>query len=713
MPTPARMVSSRSPLSLAVSLFAATAFAWATAFSQDSQLENAPQVEIKPITARPCLLMDSSELPEIKRRFEAIQKNFPEDVASIDPALKGLLFSDEEAKKQATEQFVTDMRTHLSGDPAEKFGPKDNSYSPLRRMRRLNEMLYSYDVVVSFGYLGVEEQREFRAGAVRAAKYLLGESPSEFPSPQTPAKTGLEFPTGYSTCNRWADHFAGPMLVGLNFPDEPMAKEWVRYGVEQLQHMLEHGNWDGTWNEVPRYHDATLRIFNPLFEALRRRTSIDFFKNPNLKPLLEWYVRFSSPLVRFPDCTKRTPDGEPTLPVWGDSNYGADPFGTLPLYATHFADTDPDFSKRLMWMWRRAGSPLPWRFTCRTFFPMLADPTLPDAAQTLGSELSNRMGLVSLRSGFDTPEETWVFLRGGSQGITHKRSDLGSIDLFSHGIPLVLGSQSGPYGEGIDWNRSQFSNNNVVFGGKSRERGECNGRIEAFFTSPQVDYAVADCSRPEGKRVPASESFQWRRHLLLVKNPDYLVVWDEISSPQPSEWLLHTTAEKFTWSPSLVTSHTAYGVDLDIHALLPSRPLVPDEREGRFGTAMPDAKQPGKFIGKSDPYPFTTLKYISIPARSGESYLTVLYPRKSDAKGLSPELHASPANGVGLKVSHGSSTDLIEIGRTGASFQRNAGPKLELPLQIRAQQTFSTEMPRSAASLASFPEMWPTPMAQW
>lgn len=643
----------------------------------------APAIDIKPIAARPCLLMDPADLPEVKRRFEALQRTFPGDFQNLDAALKGLLFADDEAKRQASEQFVADMRTHLSGDPREKFGPEDNAYSPLRRMRRLNELLYRYDLVASFGYLTKEEQKEFRDDAVRAAKYLLGNTPSEFPSPESPNTNGLEFPTGYSTCNRWADQFAGPMLVGLNFPDEPMATEWVRYGLEQLQHMLDHGNWDGAWNEVPRYHDATLRIFNPLFEALRRQTGINLFTNPNVKPLLEWYIRFSSPLVRFPECTKRNPRGEPTTPVWGDSNYGADAFGTLALYAPHFAHSDPDFSKRLMWMWRRAGSPVPWGGICRTFFPMLADPTLPDAPQTLGSDISKRMGLVSLRSGFDAPNETWVFLRGGSQGTTHKRSDLGSIDLFSLGVPLVLGSQSGPYGPGIDWNRSQVSNNDVVFGGKSRDRGECDGRVEAFFTSPAADYAVADCSRPEGKHVPASESFHWRRHLLLVKNPDYLVMWDEISASQPSEWFLHTTAERFKWGSGSVTGYTAYDADLDVHVLLPSRPLVPNEREGRFGTAMPDPRHPGHFTGKQDPYPFGTLKYFSIPVKAGESFLAVLHPRKPDEEGLVPALLASSSDEVRLKVTRGSMTDVIKLGKNGASFQRTGQPALDLPLKIQ------------------------------
>ncbi len=132
----------------------------------------------------------------------------------------------------------------------------------------------------------------------------------------------------------------------------------------------------------------------------------------------------------------------------------------------------------------------------------------------------------------------------------------------------------------------------------ARGRGESGGKIDAFQTGPRADYAVADCSRPAGRVVPVAESFHWRRHLLLVKQPDYLVIWDEVSSPQPAEWFLHTTAEKLIWDKNRVVAHTAYDADLEVLALSPARPLVPNENEGRFGATMPDPKNPGKVTGK-------------------------------------------------------------------------------------------------------------------
>ena len=438
-------------------------------------------ISIKPVTQRPCLLMDAADIPVVRRRFEAMQARPGQDRGKMDRTLHALLYGDDAEKKKETAAFLSSARTIFGG-------PGSN---PLSKQRRVNELLYKYDTIASFAFLTREEQQEFEKNAVEFAKFEIGDDPAKFPSPQTPSTNGLEFSTGFATGNRWPDRFLGAALVGLNFPDRPLAKEWVKYACQQTRFMLEKGNWDGAWNEVPRYHNWTLLLFSTLFEAIQRRTGVDFYQDPNTKALLDWYIRFSSPLVRFPETTKVNPAGEPTLPVWGDSNYGPH-FQVCALFAPHYAKTAPAFAKRLMWMWRRAGCPAIGGWNFSLYSPMMIEPDLPDAPQTLGSDFCRKFGYVLMRSGFNTPDETAVYMRGGERGISHLRADLGSIDLFSQGIPLALGSQSGPYGPGIEWNRSQISNNDVVFGNMPRDGRECSGKIDAWFTSPQVDYAVAD-----------------------------------------------------------------------------------------------------------------------------------------------------------------------------------------------------------------------------
>ena len=227
--------------------------------------------------------------------------------------------------------------------------------------------------------------------------------------------------------------------------------------------------------------------------------------------------------------------------------------------------------------------------------------------------------------------------------------------------------------------------------------------MDAWFTSPQVDYAVADCSRPEGKPfdgffvgdatgmgaadaahvIAASESFHWHRHLLLVKQPDYLVVWDEISSSMPSEWFLHTTSKKLIWNKDLITSQTAYNADLDIHVLSPSDSLIPNEKEGLFGGPVKrDPRHPEQIKGKEGRYPFTKLKYFSILAKPGQDFITVLHPRKPNGAPLNATLISSSKEKITLKVINGARTDLITLGVDGASFQRDSSAPVVIPMQI-------------------------------
>jgi hypothetical protein len=635
---------------------------------QSTSPEGSGVLTIKPVVQRPCLLIDPAEVPEVKRRLEAMPDRPEADPRKMDPALYGLLFGDGVFRKNAAATFMRDVRRMFAVNPG----------APLPGYRRYNEVLYKYDLVASFDGLSQAEQREFRDLMVRGAVYYTGEDPARFASKETPRNNGTEFPEGFSCCNRWTDQVLVAALTGLNFPELPLAAAWVGYAAHQIQYQLDHAVWDGAWNEVPRYHNWTVLLYSGFFQALRRRTGIDFYQHPNTKALLDWYVRFSSPLVRFPATTRRNSAGEPTLPAWGDSNYGPN-FQACAMFAPHYAETDPKFARRLMWMWRRAGSPFQHGWNFDYTFPLQVDPALPDAPQTLGSAFCRKMGYVLMRSGFNTPDETAVTLRGGQRGGWHPRSDLGSIDLFSHGIPLVLGAQSGPYREPeILWNRSQQANNVVVFGGKSRDRREGSGTIEAFFSSPQADYVVTDCSRPAVRDVKKEDSFVWRRHLLLVKQPDYLVVWDEVSSPMSAEWFLHTTAERLEWEKGRVICHTAYNADLDVHVLAPAEPLLANEKEGPFGGWLYD--DPKK--GKTDPYPFMKLKFFSLAAQPNEPFITVLHPRRPEASALKPTLVSRSDESVTLRVELAGSIDEVTLRKDGGTFQRRGSPPLILPMQV-------------------------------
>ena len=214
----------------------------------------------------------------------------------------------------------------------------------------------------------------------------------------------------------------------------------------------------------------------------------------------------------------------------------------------------------------------------------MVDPALPGQAQDLGSAFCREPGYVLMRSGFDTPDETVLPSAAASRDITAGTIAAPSISLataFRSRSALNLGLDPRPRNlvEPIGRNRTTTSH--------SSEPSNCR---PILVHSKGVFYQrhgrlSRHGLRPSGKQVRESgRRIQVDRHVLLAKQPDYVVVWDQCTSPMPSKYFLHTTASKIEWDKNKITSHTDYGADLDVQVLLPKVPLVPNEKEGPFGS---------------------------------------------------------------------------------------------------------------------------------
>lgn len=109
----------------------------------------------------------------------------------------------------------------------------------------------------------------------------------------------------------------------------------------------------------------------------------------------------------------------------------------------------------------------------------------------------------------------------------------------------------------------------------------------------------------------------------------------------------------------------------------------PNEKQGRFGSAMEDPQHLGMFKGKADPYPFNKLKYFAIPANPGEDFITVLHPRKPGGTQIIATLVSSNKQASILKIIHGNTTDRVTVRNDGASFQRDTFPAIVIPMRIQ------------------------------
>ena len=168
--------------------------------------------------------------------------------------------------------------------------------------------------------------------------------------------------------------------------------------------------------------------------------------------------------------------------------------------------------------------------------------------------------------------------------------------------------------------------------------------------------------------------------MVLVKQPDYLLVWDQCDSSMASKWFLHSTATNFIWGEGLITAKTAYGADLDIHVLSPSSKLAPNMKEGPFGSwtyaDLEHRKQ------NADSYPLTMLKYFTLDAPPKADYVTVLQPRKSGDQQLAATLVSQMNNRIAIRVNLAGRTDLITLTPHGGSYQRGDTPAVTLPMSL-------------------------------
>ena len=173
--------------------------------------------------------------------------------------------------------------------------------------------------------------------------------------------------------------------------------------------------------------------------AIQQQGRLDPFKTePRLARFAEFYMNLlTPPEVRFggPRLFISTGDG----PTQSSAIYGQ--------LATGFAKVNPELSARTMWAWRQGGS----KHTNDGGTTLLRiDENLPANDPQLGN--ADFPGYCSvLRDGWDTPNETTLWLLNGDFYRDHRHWDRGNVIMYALGVPLSLdwGSQYATVNGGI------------------------------------------------------------------------------------------------------------------------------------------------------------------------------------------------------------------------------------------------------------------------
>jgi hypothetical protein len=507
------------------------------------------------------------------------------------------------------------------------------------------------------------------------------------------------------------EHHLG--VASIVLPTHPRADAWRARGLAAEEKLLrEMVRPSGAWRECPHYElDAAMY---PLFQAaapLKISGTADLFADPRLKKTWEYLVDLLTPPdPRFAAGGKALR----VLPAFGNGSWEFMPLtGWLGALAQQ---ADPAFSERMMWAWREQGRPDYYEMS-----RLVIDPSLPDVQPDLHSVNYPGFGCV-LRSGFPSPDETWMAFRHGEAVEHYNYGDQGSFMLFAKGAPLVLhfGSQYTPYFQGAWYfnracvNHRPLTEADQVIGSLERERGDYALGTELYYTEfwdeeEQGDYpmrnrafvslAEADYARGEQRqreqgvngrdhtiRLPPNSPIPkveipehtWIRQVLFLKDPDpegpnYFLLRDDFLSeqPLPGEWNIWALAEAVDTSGSPARVKSRYGVELEVYM---AEPAVP-----RWSTRQ----DTNRFLaGPSRPYLvdkewLEVLTNLRAEQEPGKGFLAVLYPRKA---GEARPGYETLAGGAGVKVTTPRGTDWVFLSAApvkwegeGISFEGRAG----------------------------------------
>ncbi|MFZ4454583.1 MAG: heparinase II/III domain-containing protein [Bacteroidales bacterium] len=617
--------------------------------------------QFKPINKYPCLILKAEDETQLKANF----KLMPEVYSSkMDLPVRLWMSGGTDAEKQtATKKFIDywlNYNKKWNPQNLQKDGPDGVG------MRGIWRCIHQYDVVQSFGKFTEKDRITFRDSLVKSIELAIGKD-AKHPR--------ITKSIGFRHMNIWSDVVLAAGATGLAFPELPQAKDWVQFAMDEINWQLTTGEWDGCWHESSRYHMYELKLCGQFFEMLYNRTGIDMFQHPSVKRMCHWATRFSTPLTTIANIPVTIPNGISLMPAIGDASWAPEEYFVLNFYARHYQKTDPALAELLVWQWQRSGSPI----LGEGIMSLLIDPALKATApKTLASTMSKRKGYMVMRDQFNTKDEIWFLQKSGEPSMSgHENADRNSFSLFAYGYPLALDAGSGNYNDPRHraWHKRTVSHNAVVFEEpnkpndipNSKSQKIVTGNILTWKSTADADYSVTDASEASGVERNV-------RKVLFVK-PDYFVVMDELKSSFNSYWLLHTTAENFSWKENSVSCETPWGVNLDVFVVSPERAIDQTVRDGAIGDWMDEntvaiEQRTGQRIkakgSEKDFLPFRIQKYLAFTGKPSENFLIVLQPhRKATAPLVVKKMGENK-----MEITCGKRKDVIEFTTEGVKLTK-------------------------------------------
>jgi hypothetical protein len=637
----------------------------------------------------PRLLFRPQELSAVRERI----RRFPPwpaflrlcEATGREPAALLLATGELRYAEVLRQQVLRGMRAWV--DRFLDWGYTDDRNSCISTARSVRSLALQYDLVLSTDVLSAADQR-FLDAAFAFFGYVLTD-PDYWP----PEDRG--YPRGPINFN--TDVYTAVCAIAAVLPDHPCAPRWLDYCEQELRQDLRREIVPGgAWVEAPNYQAFTQMMLLTAAAIMRNAGRRNILGDARFRASFDYLDDLLTP----PDPRF---DGSRLLPTVGDTGtLHSQDLRIIFAWAANIGKEYSAFSRRMMRAWKACGSPAFGWHAHVDWLSVLAltDPFLPSTRpQPRPSRALPGYGAV-LRSGYGTAQETYLLFKAGPvRG--HYHWDEGSFHLYARGAPMALdwGSMYFPRADQPWWhNRISLDHRAeaAVHGPDGRHVAE----LTDFASVGSADLAMSKmvirglARQPEIRenRPHTSADYEppqeitpsvWRRSVMLLKQPDYVVARDDLESPYPSDWSLHVLADRATQAGARICLAGQHGMALDLFFVAPRKPRA---HIGEWGFAYHDfscdqaaweywhevldlpafAGHSCLPVHPSVPEGDERGRFVRVGQASGRPYFVVLFPRRPHE--AAPSIRAW-AGGDGFKLSLGARREWVWLAAQERTFE--------------------------------------------
>ena len=447
-------------------------------------------------------------------------------------------------------------------------------------------------------------------------------------------------------------------MIACLFPDHPKAKEWVQPAINRMRiWMARDVGPKGTWPESTHYAHVSTSVLLSFAVAAKRAGFHDFFEEGTLKRLVLYLAKTYTP----PDPMR----GHFRVSAPFGRSMAGSRFGLVGAMAKATAESDPEFSRVMQWVWKGTGYSTNLCTDCFGSQQMVyLNKRLPAEAPNWTSDhFPNSMTI--LRHGVGTPYEHYINVLTNSRILFARPSGPGSLmKVFFKGRPVGGAWQDGDY-----HHRQELMMSRVLPARSVKDAAklgdmplghDSTSRVAGFAAQARLDYLDAEFRmlRPSSARTKLSKTLpdwppaqrqgkppiQWRRQVLFIKDDDpakanYLLLRDTVSGGQPTMWQFWTLSEKIG-TPDQTKDLKAFLTDKPGHKPAPCREL----RGDRFTAVGQFDLDLEYYVAAPNDTPRYTLRYgtklkwpihklpeyqdlLNLRLPGDGHYFVVLYPR--------------------------------------------------------------------------------------